>query len=448
MTFSPRASPEHLAELLAGTVTRAPLSNVRPSAALLKFCQVVAEKFEAADIAIWQLRSLIDIDKATGPDLDDIAAALLPEGQERQGATRATSTISLTRPNTAGVVPIPIGTIVGQEREGVTYYYETTAAGQWNNGQATCAPIAIKAQAEGSASSAIVGAINVMVSNLTVTSVTNPTAATGQDEESDPQLRQRIKDYVRSLPRCNRSAQMSAVRKVTLENGSSVLFAKAADHEQGPPRGILYIDDGRGTAGTSESLAGETLVSNAAGGERLLYTSRRPWKTKPVVKKGGVVLVEGVDYTVVEPWGQIRLAIALTAGQSVTVDPYDVYTGLVAEVQRVIDGDPSDPINYPGYRADGTVIYVLPAEVIAAIVQGSLVMRAGYDQTTGRAAAKTAILEYINGLDIGAPRFVSRIIERAMSIPGALRFTPSVYADTYVQPQQVQRATADDVSIT
>lgn len=448
MTFSPRTSAEHLEELLAGIVTRSRLSNVRPSAALLKFCQVAAEKFEASDIAIWQLRALIDLDKASGPDLDDIAAALLPEGQERQGATRATSTISLTRPNTAGVVPIPIGTIVGQEREGVTYYYETTAAGQWNNGQATCAPIAIKAQLEGSASSAIVGAINVMVSNLTVTNVTNPTPATGQDEEQDPQFRERIKNYVRSLPRCNRSAQMSAVRKVTLEDGSSVLFAKADEHASGPPRGVIYIDDGRGTAGKSESVAGETLVSNAAGGERLLYTSRRPWKTKPVVKKNGVVLAEGVDYTVVEPWGQVRLTTALVAGQSVTVDPYDVYVGLVAETQRVIDGDTSDPVNFPGYRADGTVIYVLPAEVIAATVQGSLVMRAGYDQTAGRAAAQTAILEYINGLDIGAPRFSSRIIERAMSIPGALRFTPSTYVDVYVQPQQVQRATANDVSIT
>lgn len=447
MTFSPRTSAEHLEEILAGVVTRSKLSNVRPSAPLLKLAQVTSEKFEAADIAIYQLRALIDIDKSTGPDLDDIAEAILPEGQGRLGATRATSTIALTRPSTSGVVPIPVGTVVAQEREGVTYQYETTAAGSWLNGQATCAPIPIKAQLEGSASSAIVGAINVMVSNISVTNVTNPTPATGQDEESDPQLRQRLRDYVRSLPRCNRSAQLAAVRKVTAEDGTAVLFAKSAGHELGPPRGVIYIDDGRGTAGTSETVAGETLVSNAAGGERLLYTSRRPWKTAPIVKKNGAILALGVDYTVVEPWGQVRLSVALTAGQSVTVEPYDVYTGLVAAAQRVIDGDPSDPVGFPGYAADGTVIYVLPAEVVPATHSGSLVMRAGYDQATGRSAAQTAILEYVNGLDIGAPRFVSRIIERAMSIPGALRYTPAIYADVYVQPQQVQRATAADIVI-
>lgn len=445
--FSPRTSAEHLEELLAGIVARSGLSNVRPSAPLLKLAQVIAEKFEAADVAIYQLRDLVDIDRATGPDLDDIAAGVLPDGQERRGETFATTTITLTRPTTAGLVPVPQGTLVSQTRDGTTYYYETTAAGQWADGQATTGLIPVRALAPGADSSASVGAIDTMVSALTVVSVTNPYPATGQNEETDAQLRQRIRDAVRALPRCNRSALLAAVRSVTLEDGSRVLFSSPAQHPLGPPRGVIYVDDGRGTAGTWETVAAEAVVPTAAGGERLLYTTRRPWRTRPTVKRSGLTLTEGVDYTVVEPWGQIRLAVALTAGQTLTVEPYEVYTGLVAAAQRVVDGDPADEFNVPGYRADGAVIYILPAEVVTATVSGSLVMRAGYDQTAGRLAAQTAILEYINGLEIGAPRHASRIIERAMSVPGALRFTLSGPADVYVQPQQVQRASASTVTI-
>lgn len=446
-TWFPRAAPEHLLELLAGTVTKSKLSNLRPSAALLKLCQVVAEKFEAADVGIWQLRNLVDVDKATGTDLDAIGEAVLPEGQTREGASKGTSLITLTRPTTVGIVPIPSGTVVAQDTVNGRMFYSTTAAGQWNNGQATCAPIAIQAQVEGSGSSAIVGAINIMISNLTVSSVTNTAACTGQDEESDAQYRQRIKDYVRSLPRCNPSAQMAAVRKVENSDGSKVRFAKDAQDPDSLSRGLIYIDDGRGTAGTFETVAGETLVANAAGGERLLYTSRRPWKSKPTVTKSGTLLVEGIDYTVVAPWGQIRLAAALSASQNVVVGAYDVYTGLVAAAQKVIDGDQADPTNFPGGRANGTVVTVLPAAVVPATVIGSLVVEANYDRTAVQRAAQTAILEYINAIDIGGPRYASRTIERAMSVAGALRFTLAINSDVYVQEHEVQRATASDVVI-
>lgn len=444
--FVPRTSAQHLEELIAGVVTRSDLTNIRPSSALLKMLQIAAEKFEAADVAIYGLRALADLDRTAGPDLRNVADKVLPDGLPPAAATYAAGPVVFVRPTSSGVVPIPKGTVVSQTKDGTVYYYETTAAGQWLDGATTSAPINVRAQIAGAGPSAAIGAVDTIVSNITAVSVSNTEKLTGQDEETDAQIRQKIRAHIRSLSRATRPAIVAAVRTAALDDGTSVQFAVPAEHDLGPPRGVVYVDDGRGTAGPVETVAGETLVSSAYGGERLLYTSRAPWRSAPVVRRNGTVLVLGTDYTVVEPWGQIRLTTALTAGQSLTVDAYDVYGGLVAAAQTIVNGSASDTATYPGYRADGTVIYVLPAVVVTSSVSGALVVATGYPNA--RTDARTAILEYINGLDIGAPRFASRIIERAMSVAGAIRFTMSSMADIYVQPNQVHRASQSDVVIT
>src|SRR5208283_2849440 len=60
--------------------------------------------------------------------------------------------------------------------------------------------------------------------------------------------------------------------------------------------------------------------------------------------------------TIVSALGKIGYSNDVTIG----VDGYTYYTGLLRTVQRTIDGFEPDPETYPGLRAVGTVIELLP----------------------------------------------------------------------------------------
>jgi hypothetical protein len=69
-------------------------------------------------------------------------------------------------------------------------------------------------------------------------------------------------------------------------------------------------------------------------------------------------LVENVDYVLLRGRGFVWLhpdvfPTGLAAGEDLVWGGYVAYAGLVREAQRLIDGDPDDPINYPTWRAAG-----------------------------------------------------------------------------------------------
>lgn len=454
MAFLAKSKEVHFREVLAGFVAKlARQVNLRPTSPIAKLLEVLAERLEIADAGIASLRRLADLDyhaaaTSVSADLAEIALYSLPAGANTPiGESRGTGFITLVRASSSGVVPIPAGTMVAQTKaDGVQYVYTTDAASQWADGSTTASGIAITATLAGSAPNAIPGAISTLLSTLgaTVNSVSNTTAVIGVDAETPSELVQRIKDHRRSMSRVNKSAQFAIVRGVKADTGSRVKFCAAST--DGPALPVILIDDGTGSCGVSATLAGETLVASAAGGEVELYTSRRPWSSAPVVYRNGVALA-ATAYTTVPAWGQIRLVTPLSASETLTTGSYSVYEGLVAAAQKALDGDAEDLVTYPPATAHGLVTTVRPATVASLTITGVLTARPGYDPAAEAAAAALRITAMTNGGDIGAAWYTSRAIAAAMDSPGVLKFTlTSPTADRYVLPSEVVRVAS--ISIT
>ena len=181
---------------------------------------------------------------------------------------------------------------------------------------------------------------------------------------------------------------------------------------------------------------------------------RRPWRTVPALTLNGAALTNGVDYEVVEPWGQIKLNQALSADDELVAGAYEVYTGIVAEAQRVVDGDPSNRTKYPGYRGAFSIVDVLPAAVHWLTITGTVVKRSGWVQADVIKAAEAALMLEVNRNPIGAPIHLSNLVGiiDTLEINGlrAVRrvnlTTPT--ASVYVPPNTVIRLQSAGISLT
>ena len=101
---------------------------------------------------------------------------------------------------------------------------------------------------------------------------------------------------------------------------------------------------------------------------------------------------------------------------------YRFYTRLIAEAQRIVDGDAALPTTYPGYRAAGVYVQVLPPQTVPQTLVAGIVVAADYDTALVATRVATAIQAYINGLDIGADVIVAQIVEEAMRVEGMVDF--------------------------
>jgi len=448
MAFEPKTAADHRDQLVADFVTQTGISNLRENSVLLQILAALGVKLEEADFAIHQLRDLHNMDLLQAEDLDEYAQAVLPDGMIRKSATVATSKQIFIRTVTDGELSIPLGTAVARDTPTGRLTYATTVAGVIEDGETTSDAISISAAVPGAASSSPQQTIDILVSNVDeITSTYNSVPASGQDSENDEEFRVRIRSFVRSLPRCTASALEGLMRQITLSGGRRITSAWAVVDPTAPGVGAIYIDDGYGTVEEHETVPFGTLISTAVGSERLIYT-RKPWKTAPAIYIDGAVQADGVDYTTVSAWGQIRLTSVLTAGQTLTHGSYTVYTGLVAEAQRQVDGDPADRVNVPGYRAAWAIVSVLPATVKWQTVGAFLVTKDGYDDEETESLVAEATINYINSLNVGEPLYWTRLIGVMMAVPGALKVTVTTPAeDTHVLDNEVLRTDSDKVSI-
>lgn len=113
---------------------------------------------------------------------------------------------------------------------------------------------------------------------------------------------------------------------------------------------------------------------------------------------------------------------------AIGVDGYKYFTGLLATVQKTVDGYDPDPINYPGYKAAGTQIEIVPPLVKAITVNVVVKPRGGINLSALSDSIKASILNYVNGLGVGDDVIISEITAAVMSVEGvqsATLFDPS-----------------------
>ena len=113
---------------------------------------------------------------------------------------------------------------------------------------------------------------------FTGATVTNEEPSTGgRDEETDPQLRQRIKDHPHTLSRGTETAIIRAVIGVQDdEENKRVVSAYLRRPTTGQDQVVLYIDDGGGFAPTFSGVGEEIIVTKATGKESFFQLQKWP----------------------------------------------------------------------------------------------------------------------------------------------------------------------------
>jgi uncharacterized phage protein gp47/JayE len=139
--------------------------------------------------------------------------------------------------------------------------------------------------------------------------------------------------------------------------------------------------------------------------------------------------------TKIKSLGKLGFPLGSTTG----VDGYLYYTGLMRTVQRIIDGYEPDAVTYPGQRAVGSSIEVLPPLIQQVSMSLKITTRDGVNLTDITNEIKSTVINYVSSLGVGEDVILSEVIARVKNIIGieAITFTtPS--------PTQERIAVADD----
>lgn len=461
--FEPRNRIQILREMVARVVARTTgLVGLTRNGAVFHVLSAAANEDAEQYIQMARLRQVFDIEKATGSDLDERAREIQPGTISRRAALRASGDVVFSRPGTTGTITIPLGTLVAASDADGTIRFRTTVAGSIDAGFTTSAPVSVVAIEAGTRSNVADGTINQMITRVSgVAAVTNPAKFTnGVDRESDQSFRARLKAHVQSLSRGIVAALTAAVKTVILTDGRRVNFAKVDEPVIPNGRIIIYIDDGSGSVEEFDDTyiaAFDTIEPAASGGEKELFTTEKPIRDDGSFELyvNAVLQVRNVDYYLNPALGEVELSAAsyptgLTGGDVVTAH-YRYYTGLIAEAQRVLDGDGT--IQRQGFRAGGIIAAVAPATPVFQSVTGSIAVLDGFDHVAVGEQVESVIQDYINTLDIGEDVILAEIIERAMSVPGMhnIRITnlsgtvPPV--DQVILATQVARITSAGITL-
>lgn len=447
------------------------------------FKHVLAATARALDEAYYQLGRIPDLfslDTAVGDDLDQRAREIQPALLARRQAVKATGTVIFSRTGTSGTVTVPGSTSV-KTVAGVTFL--TTVSGQILDTFSSSAPVPVVAAVAGAAGNVAINTITKFDAKPAgVETVTNPaTLVGGADPESDDAFRARIRAFIATLARCTPEALEFISKGIQISSGKRVVYSHVFEDPIDRGEVVLYVDDGAGTAEETASVTAELLTQGLAGppadscvgGEQFLFTNQKPVRRASpftLVSGGGPghgALVEGTHYLLDDPAGQVYLLPShafyaprpgypqggASTGETFTFT-YAHYTGLVQAVQKVVDGDPADRTNYPGWRAAGVRVRVRVPVVLQQVVQASVLVAEGYVKgvpiggglyTAGSVleAVQQALSAYVNGLGISGDVILSELIAAIMSVPGVTNCQVlAPLNDTVMLDDQLPRLTA------
>jgi uncharacterized phage protein gp47/JayE len=403
-------------------VARTDLSDVSDVGIVKNILAAMAREQDEAYWQMTRLRDLFDLRTAAGEDLDERAAEIAPNTLSRLPASRAIGEVVFGRATTTGTVTIQAGTEV-KTADGTVF--TTSQQVTIASGSASSAATPIVAASVGEDGNVPADTIVKFASKIPgVDTVTNPVGtSSGADEETDDSFRERIRNYIASLSRCTVDGlEFIALGVVDPTTGKAVKFASVFEDPLDPSNVTLYIDDGAGTAADlGTAVVGEVVIASALGGEEFLDLIQTPVALSAgltVTSSFRGTLTVGTEYYVNPANGRLFFVPALTAGEQITAS-YTPYVNLIAEVQKVIDGDPADRANFPGFRAAGVHVRVLSPTVVPVDVQGFLFVDR-VAKADAIANAQQAVLDYVNSLGISGDVIRNEVIDRIMGVDGVV----------------------------
>ena len=453
--YEPKTFKTILKRMASRLVARTALTDLTDGGVLHTLLAAIARELDDIGFQMTNLQRIWDLRTAAGEDLDERAKDVNPDRIYRFTEIAASGSVVFSRSGTSGIVTIPLGTTVNVPDGGPSF--TTTGVGTIADLSSSSGSVGIVAVVPGEDGNADAGTITQMAAVTGVETVTNAAGTTGGlTEESDSELRDRIRAYLRSLPRGTPDALKYAVLSVELDDYGRVVSAEVIEDALVLGVTRIYVDDGAGTAEVTDTLtATEVVVASATGGEVRMFADNVPIADGPAfdLEINAAAVVENTDYTLNRSTGQITLdatlyPTGLAPADTVDIVDYTWYEGLIEEAQKVVNGDPGDRTNYPGYRAAGTIVYVLPPTVLYQVVQGTVVVEDGYDRDEVIASITDAIERYVNGLGVNGDMILSELIYYAQAAGGVTDITFTAPSGNIVIGEaEIARITSSDIDI-
>lgn len=500
MAYEARTRDEILRDLAARIVSRTELTDVIPGSVLHTILTTVAEEFASTEYRLGEIRDSFYLEGASGADLDERVSELPVRSISRLPAAPASGLVKLTRDSTTAEATINAGALFGR-KDNSKIFYRLNSQLTFAIGESEKTSVAVTCTTNGEAGNAGTGQVAIIVSDPNIATVINEGPITGGlEEEGDDSLRSRAKAYLASLSRSQDLALEFEALNFVSEDGKRFTVAKVVSDPQTPGYSELLVDDGTGLGAqlipafslntyslevpdpTSRKLhtmqiddaifaSIEPDEPTASGVSLVLLSHDNRFGANPVLGQGdGAYLTEGVHYIAAPERGVVyfldsaysnNTGVEFQEGDEVYCPPTRTYGSSasyrqIAELQRIIEGDPSNPTASPGLRAAGTRVRVLPAPVILVSMEIRCLFQSGSDLEVSRSEVTVAAAEFINQLGPGEPLYSNRLLAHLINnvsslITGALYDSSgqTVLDDQYpTDDRHVLRADALTTSLT
>ena len=262
-----------LQRLVNMVVARTELNDLNRGSAMLQLLGAVSAEIELCYLELANLMSLFSIDSANGEDLDALSVLYLPDAIRRKPAApafgRGRFTIVEARDSD---LLIPAGAVLRNPSTGLSYTTTEDATIAANDLQSNL--VILTSDSVGEAANTLADTITQIVSGgRGANGFSNLGVSGGRGEESDSELRSRIRRRVASLAFSTNQALEGRALEAESE-GRRVISARI--EESITDRGFckLYIDDGTPTLDDLivETIRDEVLENTADEGQRVFFT--------------------------------------------------------------------------------------------------------------------------------------------------------------------------------
>lgn len=447
MAYTPKSSSEILRDLVAGVIARSELTDIAEGSVLAQILSTVSAELSGSEYRMARIRDSFVLSRVTGSDLDERVGELplggvsrLPAAAARGNVLRITRVTEEAGTGLPQEVTVPAGSTVGRSDDASIIYATTDAVvfpaapNQDTQSIENVSIVALVPGTQGNCASASIDTILSMPDFVSSIAQTSPIVG-GQEGETDAGLRSRAILYLSSLARCQPAALEYFALSFVASDDTRARYA--AIYEDPVRRGYseLVVDDGSVIVeGNSASIRPGRTIQGIVPGTGVFTIFHEAPAFEPIRK------IQRFDSNM-NPLGEIlpdrfislpeRGVVYVDAGTfdagdvyrigSVQNDAqagYQVFTGsLIPEMQRAIEGDLNDPVQYPGLRAAGTRVRVLPPKVQQIGFDIQLVPVSGVSFVDTADAVRESAVEFVLTLRPGDVLFISQLIDRVMNNP-------------------------------
>lgn len=444
-------------------MVRTKLTAPDPKSNTYLLLKTIASAISYAEYRLWRFRNSFNINNPniTYEDLLERVAELPPGGVVPLGKTNASGAVlTVSRANAAAEQILPAGSSVQRsDAAGSGLTYRTIVPYTFAVGVDALVNCYVACTTPGERGNCGIGVLTRGTAMPSwVTGVTNTQALTnGQDAELASALQARAVQYLSSLARSQRTALEFLARSFVSNDGTRAKFAKVYSDPSKPGYCELIVDDGTGFASLIQPGPTMSGVIPPNGQNWFFHQSPAVEEIKQVncVIDGApfTFWLSNESYASYPELGYLAFPGAggsIAPGSTWEIKDYQVYSGFLAELQKAVNGDVSDPVNFPGWKAEGVRVRVLPPTVEYVSLEVHVVPVQYADLATLQAQVTNILVTFCSNLGPGEPLYMSSLNAAVRELPDVLNVqffntdgSNTFKGDVYTQPKKVLRTRSD-----